>query len=48
MSKKFKELAYIHSKELKIPDEIWERFNDLSKPHITFQDNLDSTLCVLA
>ena len=48
MSKKFKELAYIHSKELKIPNDIWERFNDLSKPHITFQDSLDSALVVSA
>jgi len=48
MSKKYKELAFVHSKELKIPNEIWERFQDLSKPHITFQDTLDSALCVSA
>ena len=48
MSKKYKELAFVHSKELKIPNEIWERFQDLSKPHITHMDTLESALCVSA
>ena len=48
MSKKYQELAFVHSKELKIPNEIWERFQDLSKPHITHMDTLESALCVSA